>query len=124
MRRFSGPANLRGWALPIEQQAVDTWRGALKANLQLYLTGVSNFFFSFVRLATTLAPTVRVNCICPGGIELGQPKVFTERYSALAPLGCMGTEDDFRGFFAFLCSPMSQHVTGQVLMVDGGWYTC
>ncbi|MEY4591812.1 MAG: hypothetical protein RIR18_707 [Pseudomonadota bacterium] len=74
-------------------------------------------------LATTLAPDVRVNTISPGGIFRQQPEVFVERYSRRTPLGRMASEDDFRGVVAFLASDMSRYVTGQNLLVDGGWGT-
>jgi NAD(P)-dependent dehydrogenase (short-subunit alcohol dehydrogenase family) len=74
-------------------------------------------------LATTMAPTVRVNTISPGGIFRQQPEVFVERYSRRTPLGRMATEDDFRGVVAFLSSDMSRYVTGQNLLVEGGWGT-
>jgi NAD(P)-dependent dehydrogenase (short-subunit alcohol dehydrogenase family) len=72
-------------------------------------------------LATTLAPTVRVNCIAPGGIWRNQPEVFVQRYCARTPLGRMATESDLTGTLAFLASDLSQYVTGQVIAVDGGW---
>ena len=72
-------------------------------------------------LATTLAPRVRVNAISPGGIARGQPAAFVARYEVRTPLGRMATEDDFRGAVAFLASDMSAYVTGQNLLVDGGW---
>lgn len=72
-------------------------------------------------LATTLAPRVRVNAISPGGIARGQPAAFVARYEARTPLGRMATEDDFRGAVVFLASDMSAYVTGQNLLVDGGW---
>jgi NAD(P)-dependent dehydrogenase (short-subunit alcohol dehydrogenase family) len=72
-------------------------------------------------LATTLAPEVRVNCVSPGGIERGQAEQFQERYTALTPLHRMGCEEDLKGAVAFLASDLSQYVTGQNLMVDGGW---
>jgi NAD(P)-dependent dehydrogenase (short-subunit alcohol dehydrogenase family) len=74
-------------------------------------------------LATVLAPRIRVNAISPGGIERGQPAAFQERYSRLTPLARMGTEEDMKGAFAFLASDASAYVTGQNLMVDGGWTT-
>jgi NAD(P)-dependent dehydrogenase (short-subunit alcohol dehydrogenase family) len=72
-------------------------------------------------LATTKAPNVRVNAISPGGIFRGQPGTFVERYKARTPLCRMATEDDFRGAVAYLSSDMSNYVTGQNIVVDGGW---
>lgn len=72
-------------------------------------------------LATTMAPAVRVNAISPGGVARGQAQAFVERYEARTPLGRMATEDDFRGAVAFLASDMSAFITGQNLLVDGGW---
>jgi len=71
--------------------------------------------------ATTLAPGIRVNCIAPGGIWRGQPESFVRRYNERTPLGRMATEDDLRGALVYLASDLSAYVTGQVLMVDGGW---
>lgn len=71
-------------------------------------------------LAAAMAPT-RVNCVCPGGIERGQPEAFVSRYVSRTPLARMAHEDDLKGAVAFLCSPASAYVTGQTLMVDGGW---
>lgn len=72
-------------------------------------------------LATTLAPRVRVNAISPGGVFRQQPEVFVERYVAKTPLARMAVEEDFKGAVAFLLSGMSSYVTGQNLLVDGGW---
>lgn len=72
-------------------------------------------------LATTLAPNVRVNAITPGGIFRNQPSEFVERYEYKTPLQRMATEDDFRGAVAFLSSDLSVYVTGQNLMIDGGF---
>lgn len=72
-------------------------------------------------LATTMAPSVRVNAISPGGIARGQPHTFIKRYEARTPLRRMATEDDFLGAVAFLASDMSAYVTGQNLPIDGGW---
>lgn len=72
-------------------------------------------------LATTLAPTIRVNAISPGGVARNQPEAFVARYIARTPLKRMATEEDFRGAIAFLASDMSSYVTGQNIVVDGGW---
>lgn len=72
-------------------------------------------------LSSVLAPDIRVNCISPGGIAREQPKSFVERYIARTPMGRMGTEEDFKGAIAFFSSDMSAWVTGENLIVDGGW---
>jgi NAD(P)-dependent dehydrogenase (short-subunit alcohol dehydrogenase family) len=33
----------------------------------------------------------------------------------------MATEDDFRGVVAFLATDMSKYMTGQNILIDGGW---
>lgn len=72
-------------------------------------------------LATALAPDIRANAITPGGIERGQPQPFQDRYKSRTPLGRMATEQDFCGALAYLASDASSYVTGQNLVVDGGW---
>jgi NAD(P)-dependent dehydrogenase (short-subunit alcohol dehydrogenase family) len=72
------------------------------------------------RLATTLAPEIRVNAISPGGVFRNQPEVFVQRYEQRTPLKRMATEDDFREAVAFLSSELSRYVTGHNLAVDGG----
>jgi NAD(P)-dependent dehydrogenase (short-subunit alcohol dehydrogenase family) len=74
-------------------------------------------------LSTVLAPHIRVNAISPGGILDGQPERFVERYAARTPLGRMSNAEDLKGAVAYLASDLSQYVTGQNLMIDGGWTT-
>jgi len=72
-------------------------------------------------MATNLAPEIRVNAISPGGIWRNQPEQFRARYEALTPLKRMGVEEDLMGAAVFLASDMSSYITGQNIMVDGGW---
>jgi NAD(P)-dependent dehydrogenase (short-subunit alcohol dehydrogenase family) len=72
-------------------------------------------------LSTVLAPEVRVNCISPGGVARNQPADFVNRYEARTPLKRMGKEEDFIGAVCYFASDLSGWVTGQNLMVDGGW---
>lgn len=71
-------------------------------------------------LATTLAPA-RVNAISPGGLLRGQPAAFVDRYVGRTPLGRMACEEDVKGAVAYLASDASAYVTGQNLVIDGGW---
>tara|TARA_Y100000588_G_scaffold395323_2_gene523395 strand:- start:61 stop:843 length:783 start_codon:yes stop_codon:yes gene_type:complete len=72
-------------------------------------------------LATTLAPRVRVNSISPGGVWRNQPDAFHQRYISRTPLHRMAKEEDLKGAVAYLASDLSEYVTGQNLVVDGGW---
>jgi NAD(P)-dependent dehydrogenase (short-subunit alcohol dehydrogenase family) len=72
-------------------------------------------------LSTTVAPDIRVNSISPGGIWRKQPEKFVKRYERRTPLARMATEEDFKGVIAYLISDMSAYVTGQNIVVDGGW---
>jgi NAD(P)-dependent dehydrogenase (short-subunit alcohol dehydrogenase family) len=77
-------------------------------------------------LAAFLAPYgIRVNAISPGGFtsELrAHPQNFVERYADKTPLGRMGADrEDLKGAILFLSSPASGYITGQNIVVDGGF---
>lgn len=72
-------------------------------------------------MSTVLAPEIRVNCISPGGIFRDQDPTFVERYEKRTPLKRMGTEEDMKGTLLWLASDLSSYVTGQNILVDGGW---
>jgi NAD(P)-dependent dehydrogenase (short-subunit alcohol dehydrogenase family) len=72
-------------------------------------------------LATSLAPNIRINAIVPGGIERNTPNRFRNEYEKRTPLKRLATEEDMKGVSVFLASDASNYVTGQCIMVDGGW---
>ena len=72
-------------------------------------------------MSTVLAPKIRVNSISPGGIKRNQPDNFIDRYVKKTPLNRMGSENDVVGAVVYLASDLSSWVTGQNLIVDGGW---
>ncbi|MDD3269468.1 MAG: oxidoreductase [Syntrophomonadaceae bacterium] len=75
-------------------------------------------------LATYLAPyKIRVNSISAGGIYDGQPQEFVDKYCLRTPLGRMGTPADIAGGVLYLLSDLSGYVTGQNMIIDGGWST-
>jgi len=80
-------------------------------------------------LARALAPKIRVNALCPGFIDT---RWFTDAYGeettdriranveATTPLKAASKPEDIADAGLFLLSPMSRHVTGEMLMVDAG----
>jgi NAD(P)-dependent dehydrogenase (short-subunit alcohol dehydrogenase family) len=66
---------------------------------------------------------LRANCISPGGYFNNQPQPFVDQYQQRVPVGRMLENDDIKGAVVFLASDASEYVTGENLMVDGGW-TC
>ncbi|HTJ26409.1 MAG TPA: glucose 1-dehydrogenase [Candidatus Limnocylindria bacterium] len=69
-------------------------------------------------MAMSLAPHVRVNCVCPGWIETRVAPVTSERDHAQHPVGRVGTPEDVAGACLYLAG--AGFVTGQRLIVDGG----
>jgi NAD(P)-dependent dehydrogenase (short-subunit alcohol dehydrogenase family) len=128
-KQFAAPMRLRGNANIINVGSIygllgpnwGLYEGTAMANPAAYAASKGGLIQLTRWLATTLAPHIRVNSISPGGIFRNQPEAFVERYEAMTPLGRMATEDDFRGAFAYLASDLSKYVTGQDLVVDGGW---
>ena len=67
---------------------------------------------------------VRVNVVAPGLIRTpmtdGLPEDVTRHAVEETALGRIGEPGDVARAVLFLCTPLSGHVTGQVLRVDGG----
>ena len=77
-------------------------------------------------LAMELAPSgIRVNCVAPGVIDTDMVQVLgQETLKELAeqtPLGRLGRPEDVAEAIAFLGSGKASYITGQVLVVDGGF---
>ncbi|HEX5325671.1 MAG TPA: 3-oxoacyl-ACP reductase family protein [Acetobacteraceae bacterium] len=70
---------------------------------------------------------VRVNCLAPGFVETDMTSALLhhpnwgKRLLDHAPLGRFGAPGDVVGAAVFLASEAAAYVTGQSLLVDGGW---
>ena len=70
---------------------------------------------------------IRVNCVAPGRTLtainrhlLTEPGQYAEAIKRI-PLGRLGQPEDIARAIAFLARDASSYVTGQTLVVDGGW---
>jgi NAD(P)-dependent dehydrogenase (short-subunit alcohol dehydrogenase family) len=70
---------------------------------------------------------IRVNCICPGGINTPIFNVLTtdanqmeQLLAALCPLKRSGHPEDIANMALFLASDEAQWITGRAMVVDGG----
>jgi NAD(P)-dependent dehydrogenase (short-subunit alcohol dehydrogenase family) len=63
---------------------------------------------------------IRVNALCPGGVEAGQSAEFLDRVQFRIPMGRMARKDEYKGAILFLVSEASSYMNGSVVVVDGG----
>ncbi|CEN59928.1 hypothetical protein ASPCAL02369 [Aspergillus calidoustus] len=76
-------------------------------------------------LASKLAPShITVNCICPGLFPSRMTQFGISNYHntllSRQPTGRIGKPSDLAGLVLFLSSSASAHLTGNVLVLDGG----
>ncbi len=75
------------------------------------------------------AENIRVNAIAPGYIEtdmtsggLDNPE-WAPIWKQMTPMPKIGTPQDIGAAAIYLCSPASGYVTGEVVVIDGGYLT-
>jgi gluconate 5-dehydrogenase len=65
---------------------------------------------------------IRVNCLSPGPFPNEKaPKEMVERLCKKSPMGRMGEPVELKGAVLLLASDAGSYITGQNLLIDGGW---
>jgi 3-oxoacyl-[acyl-carrier protein] reductase len=73
---------------------------------------------------------INVNCVAPGWVEtemtkdVVDDKTELESINKTIPIGRMATPDEIAGPIVFLCTSWADHITGEVLNVNGGSVLC
>jgi NAD(P)-dependent dehydrogenase (short-subunit alcohol dehydrogenase family) len=68
------------------------------------------------------ADGVRVNCLSPGPFPSPRaPAGLADRLAPHSPMRRMGLPHELKGAIVFLASDASSYMTGQNLVIDGGW---
>ncbi len=69
---------------------------------------------------------ITVNCIAPGFISTAMTEKINEDYKnqlkSKIPLDRFGTPQDIANTAAFLCSDLSNYITGETIHINGGMY--
>lgn len=78
------------------------------------------------QLTLPLGPLgISINCVSPGATLTERTQEEEPDYagvwSVLNPNGRVGKPEDVAATVSFLLSPAARHITGQTLLVDGGW---
>jgi NAD(P)-dependent dehydrogenase (short-subunit alcohol dehydrogenase family) len=81
-------------------------------------------------LMLELAPDVRINCVCPGGVDTdmlrddatqsGDPEGYMANERSYPPLKRIATAEEVAGVIAFLASDEAAYVTGAAWPIDAG----
>jgi len=101
----------------------DVYEGIGSANPAAYQTVKGGIIQLARHLAVYWARDgVRVNCLSPGPFPSprANPKLV-KRLEQKSPMKRMGRPGELKGAVVFLASDASSYVTGQNLVVDGGW---
>jgi len=76
-------------------------------------------------LVIELSPyKINVNCIAPGATKTErtmQDVNYDKTWAHLTPMGRAAVPSDIAAAVSFLVSPSARHITGQTLVIDGGW---
>jgi 3-oxoacyl-[acyl-carrier protein] reductase len=68
---------------------------------------------------------INVNCVAPGYIKLhSETSVLSQEFEAAllrdVPWGRLGLPTDIAHAVLFLCSPLAEYMTGEVIAIHGG----
>lgn len=103
--------------------------GQTGAACEVLYSTVKGAQISFVKALSkeTARSGLRVNCIAPGAVQTGMLNRFSDddlgQLVEDIPMNRLAYPHEIADAAAFLVSENASYITGQVLSVNGGWYT-
>jgi 3-oxoacyl-[acyl-carrier protein] reductase len=73
------------------------------------------------RMTQPLTPEAKIE-MAGKEIPIGVQRAMLDSIAAACPLGRIGTPEEAAGAVLFFCSPLSDYVTGEVLICSGGYH--
>ena len=102
-----------------------------EANVSNYAASKGGQISFTKSLAPELGPFgINVNCVAPGWVQTEMTNealadtATSESIKKITPLGRVATPEEIAGPIVFLCSAWANHITGEVLNVNGGSVLC
>ena len=88
-----------------------------------YNINVNSVGFGLIqtRMTQPLKPEGKIN-VAGKDIPIGVQPAMLDSIAAACPLGRIGTPEEAAGAVLFFCSPLSDYVTGEVLICSGGYH--
>jgi 3-oxoacyl-[acyl-carrier protein] reductase len=115
----------RGWGRVVNISSI--WAAVSKAKRASYSAAKTGLIGLTRTSAIELAPHgVLVNAVCPGFVETeltraNNPPEALEVIRKTIPLGRLAQPEEIARFVAFLCSEQNTYLTGQSIVIDGGF---
>ena len=116
-----------GWGRIVNVSSI--WGVVSRAERAVYSSTKGGMNMITASLAAEVAKEgILANCVAPGFIETDLMRDLTtneqrRQLAASVPMGRLGTPEEIGRFIAWLCSDKNTYISGQTLVIDGGFCT-
>jgi len=98
------------------------YKDYVRMNSEVYSASKAGVIQLTKYFAAHAAPLgIRVNCVSPGGVFNNQGESFIKNYTQRTPFNRMAKDQEICGALIFLASEEANYISGQNILVDGGF---